>query len=109
MKEKFYKLDVVDFLDNDETVAEYLNETLKSGDIDAMYRAIGDIARKYSMSKVARDTGLNRSSLYKTLEKGKTPSFLTVYKVLNALNIYMSFNPAVKLTANNKQIKEKVS
>jgi probable addiction module antidote protein len=106
-KIEFYDYNTADFLDNDEIIASYLNEVFKSGNVCELTRAINNVAKKYSMSKIAKNTGLNRSSLYKTLEKGKNPSFFTLYKVLNELNINITFNPVNK-QLSRKKIKETV-
>lgn len=42
------KFDVVDFLDNDETLIEYLNAALAENDPDFFTKALGDVARAKS-------------------------------------------------------------
>ena len=39
------------------------------------------------MSRVARDTGLRRESLYKALSPDGNPEFVTVLKVVRALGL----------------------
>ncbi|HRQ59878.1 MAG TPA: putative addiction module antidote protein [Azoarcus taiwanensis] len=50
-------------------------------------RALGDIARAKGMSAVARETGLSRESLYKSLSENGNPSLATVLKVAKALGL----------------------
>ena len=42
---KIKKFDVVNFLDSDEAIIEYLNAALEEGDSDFFVKAVGDIAR----------------------------------------------------------------
>jgi len=48
-------------------VAAYLEAALQDGDPQLVAAALGDIARPKGMSQVARDAGLGRKSLYKSL------------------------------------------
>ena len=52
-------------------------------------KAIGDIARARGMSQIARDTGLSRESLYRSLDGEHIPSFDTILKVIKALGIHL--------------------
>ena len=49
--------------------------------------ALGEIARARGMMQLARETGLTREGLYKTLSAGGNPSFATVMKVCRALGV----------------------
>ena len=62
-------------------IAEYLED----GDSADILTAIGHIAKAQGMSKIAAETGLSRTSLYKALSKGAKPQFETVLKVLRAI------------------------
>lgn len=48
---------------------------------------LGDIARAQGMTRVARDAGLSRESLYKALSAERNPGFDTIPKVMNALGL----------------------
>ena len=84
------KFDVVDFLDSDEAIIEYLNAALDEGDSEFFVKAVGDVARAKGMMKVARTTGLGRQNLYRSLSTGGNPRIETVFKVLDALDIRLS-------------------
>ena len=60
-------LDIADYLDTEEIVAEYLNLVSESDDPALFLRAIGHIARSKGMSQIAEKTGLGRESLYKEI------------------------------------------
>ena len=44
------------------------------------------------MAQLARDSGLGRESLYKTLAPGAKPRYDTVMKLVNALGVTLSAN-----------------
>jgi len=86
---KTTEFDAAKYLDSEDMIAEYLNQALASGDADLLLSAIGDVARARGMAQIARDGGLGRESLYKTLATGAKPRFDTVFKVLQALGVRM--------------------
>ena len=65
----------------------YLEAALEDGDPAVVAAALGDIARAAGMTRVARETGLGRESLYKALSKGGNPELGTVLKVVAALGM----------------------
>jgi probable addiction module antidote protein len=81
--------DVADHLRTPEEMAAYLEACMEEADGDAAFiaKALGDIARAKGMTQVARDTGLSRESLYKSLSGECVPSFDTVIKVIRALGL----------------------
>jgi len=79
--------DMSEYLDSQEAIAEYLSQVLEEGDQDELYRAMGYIAKAKGMSKIAKDTGLGRESLYKAFSPGSKPKFDTILKVMNSLGI----------------------
>ena len=68
-------------------VAAYLESALQDGDPQLVAAALGDIARAKGMSQVARDAGLGRESLYKSLSSSGNPELATVLKVISALGL----------------------
>lgn len=96
-------LDIAEYLDNEEIVAEYLNMVSESDDPALFLRAIGHIARSKGMSQIAEKTGLGRESLYKALDEKAHPRFETIFKVLNAMGIQMALVPKVKFRKRTKQ------
>ena len=68
-------------------VAAYLEAALQDGDPQLVAAALGDIARARGMSHVARDAGLGRESLYKSLSSSGNPELATVLKVISALGL----------------------
>jgi probable addiction module antidote protein len=60
---------------------------LQDGDPQLVAAASGDIARAKGMSQVARDSGLGRESLYKSLSSSGNPELATVLKVISTLGL----------------------
>ena len=88
-KTKTVPYDVAAQLRTPEEMAAYLDAWLDEFPDDAagIARALGDIARARGMTRVARDAGLSRESLYKALSAGGNPTFATVLKVARALGV----------------------
>ena len=89
---KFSAFDAADYLDDEETIAAYLSAALAENDPDAFLQAIRTVARARGMAQLARDSGLGRESLYKTLAPGAKPRYDTVMKLVNALGVTLSAN-----------------
>ena len=67
--------------------AAYLNDALETGDPTFIADAVGVLAKARGMSKVAKEAGLSRESLYRALSTGGNPEFATVLKVMAALHL----------------------
>jgi probable addiction module antidote protein len=84
------KFDVIDFLDNDEVLIEYLNVALAENDPAFFAKALGDVARAKGMTSVSEATGLGRQSLYRALSSEGNPRLETLFKVLEILNLRLA-------------------
>ncbi len=78
--------DTAEYLENDELIALYLAETLRTGTDEEFIQALNTVARTKGMNELAQKTGIGRESLYQTLSSSK-PRFETVQKILKGLNI----------------------
>ena len=85
--------DGADYLDSEETIAEYLAAALENPDHDVFLAAVGDVAKARGMTAVAAGAGLGRESLYKALRPGAQPRFDTVRRLLNALGVRIDISP----------------
>ncbi|WP_334191184.1 addiction module antidote protein (plasmid) [Synechococcus elongatus PCC 11801] len=85
--------DAADHLETKEDIAAYLEAALEEGEPSLIMAALGDIARSQGMTAIARETGLGRESLYKSLSKEGNPEFATVLKVLQALGLRLQIVP----------------
>ncbi len=79
--------DASDYLDSEETIAEYLSAALENPDPDAFLIAVRDVAKARGISTVAANAGLGRESLYKALKPGAQPRFDTIRRLLAALGV----------------------
>ena len=85
--------DASDYLDSEETIAEYLSVALENSDPDAFLVAVRDVAKARGISTVAENAGLGRDSLYKALKPGAKPRFDTVRRLLGALGVKFDVVP----------------
>ncbi|MFA5496164.1 MAG: addiction module antidote protein [Porticoccaceae bacterium] len=92
-KIKTRPFDMANYLGNEEEVVEYLGQVLEDGDPAELAAALGDIARARGMTQLARDTGLSRESLYKSLSGERAPSSDTLFKVIHAMGFKLTLEP----------------
>ena len=71
-----------------------VSTSLETDDTDLLLLALGDVARARGIAQVAKDSGLGRESLYKTLAPGAKPRFDTVLKVARALGVRLAARSA---------------
>lgn len=90
---KLAPFDAADYLDDEETIAEYLTAALDDQNPDVFLTAVRDVARARGMTQLAKEAGLGRESLYKALSPGAKPRYDTMVKVLHALGIRLSAAP----------------
>lgn len=90
---KFSRFDAADYLDDEETIAEYITAALEDSNPDVFLAAVRDVARARGMAQLALDTGLGRESLYKALTPGAKPRYDTMLKLLHALGVKLSASP----------------
>jgi probable addiction module antidote protein len=87
---RFAPFDAADYLDSEETIAEYLTAALEDPNPDVFLTAVRDVARARGMSQLAKDAGLGRESLYKAFAPGAKPRYDTVLKVLHSLGVKLT-------------------
>jgi probable addiction module antidote protein len=94
-KTKTTKYDVAEHLRTPEEMAAYLEACIAEANGDATFiaKALGDIARAKGMAQVAREAGLSRESLYKALSGERSPTFDTILKVMEALDLRLHAEP----------------
>ena len=87
------QFDASEYLDDEETIAEYLAAALENPDPDAFLAAVRDVAKARGIANVAARAGLGRESLYKTMQPGAKPRFETVRRLLLALDVKLDVAP----------------
>ena len=103
-KTKTKKWDAANHLKNGRDVVAYLEAAFEDGDSGVIAAALGDIARARGMSKVARQAGLGRESLYKALSAGGNPELGTVVRVLRALGVRLQAVPEPRSTRAPRRV-----
>ena len=88
--------DIVDDLDCDEAVALYLDEALASGDPAYFAHALGNVAKARGMTRIAREAGLSRGSLYGALSTNGNPTIATLMDVMKSLGLRLGAVPLDK-------------
>ena len=96
-KTKTTAYDTADYLKTEQDIAAYLQACIEEAPGDAVFiaKALGTVARARGMSRLTKDAGLGRESLYKALSGDNNPSFATVLKVLGALDLRLAILPRV--------------
>lgn len=83
-------------LQDPELAALYLEEALEAGDTEAFKLAIRHVAeaRSGGIAGLAREAGLNRETLYRTLSKRGNPTLETLSRLLHALGLRVAVQVA---------------
>ena len=85
--------DAADYLKTEEDMVGLLEAALEDGHPQVIAAALGAIARAHGMTKLAKETGLNREGLYKTLSGDGNPELETFIKVIKALGLQLHASP----------------
>jgi len=77
--------DVADYLKTEDDIRQFLKEAAKSGSAQDFIHALNTAARAKGMTAVAKQAGVTRASLYKSLADDGNPRFETIAKIVEAL------------------------
>jgi probable addiction module antidote protein len=80
------RFDVIDYLESEEDIAEYLKIKKERSCPVAYSKALAAAARARSILQLAKDTGIDREKLIAMLENGEKPSPRLATKVAAALS-----------------------
>lgn len=104
-KTQITEWNVLDYLKTEKDIANYLQAALEENDIEFFLVALGDVAKARSINKIAKEIGVGRESLYKSLSGARRPNVETVFKAIDALGLKVSFIPK----DSNQQLKAAVA
>lgn len=90
MAEKILPYDPAEDLVNEEAVETFMNEALKTEDAAYVAHALGVVARAKGMTNIARETGLSREQLYRSLGPSGNPTLKTTIAVMKALGLELT-------------------
>jgi probable addiction module antidote protein len=82
--------DVAEHLETDDDIWEFLAEALATGTTSDFIHALNTAARAKGMTEVAKQVGVTRASLYKSLSPDGNPRFETISKIVEALGGHLS-------------------
>ena len=85
MTEKITPFDIAEYLESDADIQAFLKEVVTTGDTADFIHALNIAARAKGMTEVARQAGVTRASLYKSLSEDGNPRFDTIAKIVDAL------------------------
>lgn len=85
MTEKITTFDIAEHLETDQDIREFLQETANNGNTSDFIHALNTAARAKGMTDVAKQAGVTRASLYKSLADDGNPRFETIAKIVEAL------------------------
>lgn len=77
-------------LANPEVAAHYLNATMQNSPTELL-NALKNVAKARQMAKVAKDSGLQRETLYRSLSEQGNPTWDTLTAVLAAVGLSVNF------------------
>ena len=83
-----------DYLQTPEEINAYFDEAFSDEDPRVFIIALGQLARKRGMSRVAASTGLSRENLYRALSGEHNPGYNTILKVARALGVALHASAA---------------
>ncbi len=86
---KTYPYNPFDFLETQEEINEYMADAFLDNDPRLFLIALGHLARKKGMTQIAKETGLNREGLYRSLSGDGNPGYIAIAKIIRALGLDM--------------------
>ncbi|MGL3606232.1 addiction module antidote protein [Rhizobium sp. G187] len=90
MTEILTDYDPAEDLDTPEAITVFVNEALKTDDAAYIAHALGVVARAKGMAGIAREAGLSREQLYRTLSSEGNPTLKTTLAVMKALGLSLT-------------------
>ena len=87
MTDKLLDFDPADLLHSDEAIEVFINDAFETGNARLIARALGAAARAKGMTNIARETGLAREQLYKSLSENGNPTLETLLAVMKAIGL----------------------
>lgn len=85
--------DAAEHLEDEADIVAYLDAILEEGDAQLVAAALGDVVRSRGMARIARESGLAREGLYRSLSSQGNPELATILKVIEALGLRFTVQP----------------
>ncbi len=94
MAAKTIPFDAARYLKTETSQAELIADAIESGDAAYIAAALGTVARARGMTKVAKEAGVSREALYKSLAQDGDPRLSTLLGVMKALGVKLTTKKA---------------
>lgn len=85
MTEHITAFDIAEHLETDDDIRDFLRESANNGSQSDFIHALSIATRAKGMTEVAKQVGVTRASLYKSLAVDGNPRFETITKIVEAL------------------------
>ncbi len=83
-----------DYLKTQDDIYHYIDAALEDGHPKVLLEALKNVAKaKGGMANLAKETGLNRESLYKALSQDGNPRYETLTTIIKAMGFRLSVSP----------------
>lgn len=82
--------DIAELVADPEVAQGFLDEIIAGGDPQEIAEAIGLVARAQGMTALAKEAGMSRETLYRTLSAKGNPTLSTLLTVLRVLGFKLS-------------------
>ena len=89
MSVKTKPFDIAEHFETDEDIREFLEESAATGDAADFIHALNIAARAKGMAEVARQVGVTRASLYKSLSVDGSPRYDTISKIVDVFGLHL--------------------
>ena len=73
--------------------ATYLNAALEDGSQDVFLMALRDVAKARRLTRLARETALNRENMYRILSEEGNPQLSSLKALLDSLGLRLAVEP----------------
>ena len=95
-KASSYKKHLIERLKDQKEAAAYLNAALGDDDVRVFLVALRDVVEAHGgVTMLAKETELNRESLYRTLSLQGNPTLISLFLMLDALGLEIQVKEAV--------------
>ncbi len=84
------KWDSAEHLDSEEAIAAFLAEAMEIGEQKFIVHALNTVARARGMTQIAKDAGIARQALYKSLGEDGNPTLSTLLGVFKSLGLTLA-------------------
>lgn len=105
---KSYHDYLIESLKDPEEAGGYLTTAFEEGDPKCFLKALRNVAEaRGGLAKLAKETNLNRESLYRTLSEKGNPRLDSLHAVLKALGLHLVIEAEIKPPAKAKKAKRR--